>query len=378
MKDTGRGSGGPQVASPTSEASDDSHSVASEAIVGQSAALRAAVARVRRIAATEAVALIEGETGTGKELAARAIHYLGARRNSAFVCVNCGALPENLVENELFGHERGAYTGAGEAATGLIADADHGTLFLDEVEAMSPRTQVVLLRFLQDGVYRPIGSRRSVEADVRVIAASNTNLQQLVREGKFREDLLYRLRIMTVAMPPLRQRDGDIPILVRHFLQRLALQYRCPPKQVSADSMTALCDYHWPGNVRELENLLHRMFLFSDTSDLVVDHSDMRPLSSLRPPAPASARNFLLSFNAAKACAVKEFERSYVARALEDARGNISAAARNSGKERRAFGKLVKKYGLSKGRTVGDERLSSAAVGSVLSEPGFQSAQIRT
>lgn len=329
-------------------------------LVGESPEFLEACHRIRRIAGTDATVLIEGETGTGKELAARAIHYLGARRELPFIPVNCGAVPDNLVENEFFGHARGAYTDARDAARGLVADADNGTLFLDEIEALSQRAQVVLLRFLQDSVYRPLGGRQAVQADVRVIAASNVDLRHEVWEGRFRQDLIYRLRIMTVEMPPLRERPGDVPILVDHFLRKLAKQYPSMEKCLQPDLMRALCEHHWPGNVRELENLLHRAFLNSDSPEIGLGDTDLQAARERRTGPRVDALNiegFLSGFKIAKARAIEQFERAYVTWAIKRSRGNVSAAARSSGKERRAFGKLVKKYGIAKtGESGGVER----------------------
>lgn len=232
---------------------DDGSAADQLSMVGMSPPFQKALRMIRKIAACDATVLIRGETGTGKELAARAIHYLGARRGFPFIPVNCGALPESLVENELFGHTRGAYTDARDAAEGLVGDADNGTLFLDEIEALTPKAQVVLLRFLQDGVYRPLGARRAVHANVRMISASNLELQRLVREGRFREDLMYRLWIMTVDMPPLRARKDDIPLLVEHFLRKLSHQYPGTQRRVGAELIADMYQYLWPGNIRELE-----------------------------------------------------------------------------------------------------------------------------
>ena len=318
-------------------------------IIGESPAIKAALQRIRRAAASDATVLIEGETGTGKELAARAIHYLGSRSSSPFVCVNCGSLPDSLVENELFGHERGAYTDARDANGGLVADAVGGTLFLDEVETMSMRTQIVLLRFLQDGTYRPVGGRQTLRANVRVIAASNTGLHELVRQKLFRDDLLYRLRLMLVTMPPLRERSEDVALLSDFFLERFARQYRWPVKTLPTGLREALVRHRWPGNVRELENLLHRAFLMSDGAQIDPDTAEfgadfaLAAQSAARAPAAAN-----LGFRAAKACAIREFEHDYLLRALQRSGGNIAAAARGAGKERRAFGKLLKKHGIDR------------------------------
>jgi DNA-binding NtrC family response regulator len=331
------------------QSSDRAASFGGVSFVGESLAIVLMRERVRRIAATDATVLVEGETGTGKELVARAIHYLSPRHANPFVPVNCGGLPETLAENELFGHERGAFTDARQRSQGLIADAAGGTLFLDEIEAMSPRTQVSLLRFLQDGVYRPLGARKPVHCDVRVLAASNVNVQQLVRENRFREDLMYRLRILTVELPPLRERAGDIPRLVEHFLCKLAKQYRCACKTVRPELMGALCRHSWPGNIRELENMLHRAFLYSDGSELTINEPEILASAACTDHREGRYEVPLhLTFNVAKAHAIERFERAYVTHALERSGGNVSAAARDAGKERRAFGKLIKKYGISK------------------------------
>jgi DNA-binding NtrC family response regulator len=317
-------------------------------IIGESLAIRSALLRVRRAAASDATVLIEGETGTGKELAARAIHYLGSRSDRPFVCVNCGSLPDTLVENELFGHERGAYTDARDSSGGLVADADGGTLFLDEVEAMSARTQVVLLRFLQDGTYRPVGGRHTLKTNVRVIAASNAGLLELTRQGRFRDDLLYRLRLMLVEMPALRHRGEDVVILAQYFLGQLALQYRRPAKLLSGKLMVALRQYAWPGNVRELENFLHRAFLMSDEPEIEVDAADFACGARPQPGADADAGSAEMTFRAAKASVIEAFERRYLLHAMRSAAGNVAAAARRAGKERRAFGKLLKKHGIDR------------------------------
>jgi DNA-binding NtrC family response regulator len=331
-------------------------------MVGESTAFGKAVQAIRRIAGCDATVLIQGETGTGKELAARAIHYLGARRDFPFVPVNCGALPESLVENELFGHVRGAYTDAREAAEGLVGDAADGTLFLDEIEALTAKAQVVLLRFLEDGLYRPLGARRAVQANVRVIAASNVDLQRLVREGRFRDDLMYRLRIMTVEMPPLRARADDIPLLVEHFLRKLSRQYPNVRRTVSSELMAALLRYPWPGNVRELENLLHRAYLSSDGPQIGPEATELPSAAERGVSPPASdADGFRSGFSVEKARAIEAFERAYVRWAMELSRGNVSAAARRSGKERRAFGKLLKKYGIARTVAPAEPRSGSTA-----------------
>jgi DNA-binding NtrC family response regulator len=308
-------------------------------LAGESPEWRAALRRVQRIAAHDATALIEGETGTGKELVARAIHYLGPRRDFPFIPLNCGALPDTLVESELFGHERGAFTDARERRGGLVAEACGGTLFLDEVEAMSPHVQVVLLRFLQDHTYLPLGGRVLAKAAVRIVAASNAELAREVERGRFRRDLWFRLRVLEIRLPPLRERAGDVSLLAQTFVERLSRTHQQGPRRLSAASLQALEAHDWPGNVRELESLILREFLLCEGGDEL----EVTPGS-----APPSA--ITTDFKQAKERAVAEFERTYLQRLLACAQGNISLAARMSRKNRSALNKLVKKYGISTDR----------------------------
>ncbi len=315
--------------------------------VGDSPALRDALAQIVRYAGTTATVLVLGETGTGKELAARRIHYSGPRAEEPFIAVNCGALPDALVESELFGHTRGAFTDAREAQSGVVGLAERGTLFLDEVEALSPRAQIVLLRFLQDRRYRPVGGGRERCADVRIIAASNQSLEELARRGAYRADLVYRLAVMTVTLPPLRARGDDVVLLAEHFIARLARQYGRAAKSLAPPVITALRAHPWPGNVRELENLMHRAFVLCDSA--VVTLRDL-PLSPDPVPgvADAIAEPLLDDFQNAKRAAVTAFERRFLIHALQQCGGNVSLAARRVGKERRAFGKLMKKHGIAR------------------------------
>jgi len=313
-------------------------------MIGDSPAFRDSVALIRRAAACDVTVLIQGETGTGKELAARAIHYLGSRRNAPFVPVNCGAIPDSLVESELFGHVRGAFTDARESRTGLIAQAEGGTLFLDEVEAMSPRTQVALLRVLQDREYRPVGAAAFRGADVRVLAASNLDLAALVERREFRSDLLFRLNVLTVDLPPVRARGDDVLLLADAFLERYCREYGLPPRALHPDAATWLLAQPWPGNVRELENLVQRHVLLGEGPWV-----DPRPAHARAPAvAPASGTAALPPFSEAKARAIESFERSYIIELLSCTRGNLSLAARLSGKERSRLGRLLKKYGLAR------------------------------
>ena len=244
-----------------------------EEIVGMSPALQAALTRVVKVAATDSTVLITGETGTGKELVARAIHRRSRRASRAFVAVNCAAVPRDLIPSELFGHEKGAFTGAVQRRLGRFELAEGGTLFLDEVGEVSSETQVALLRVLQEREFERVGGRERIQVDVRVIAATNRNLAVAVAEGTFRQDLFYRLNVFPIEVPPLRDRKEDIPVLVDHFIGRYARKagkaFRC----VSKRTLDHLQSYPWPGNIRELQNVIERSVIVSDTDEFVVDES---------------------------------------------------------------------------------------------------------
>jgi two-component system, NtrC family, response regulator PilR len=240
-------------------------------ILGKSAKMQEIFSIVQRIAKTMSTVLISGESGTGKELIARAIHYNSDRRGK-FVSINCGALPETLLESELFGHERGAFTGAVRDKRGLFHEADRGTIFLDEIGETSTAMQIKLLRVLQERIVRKVGSNVEAPVDVRVIAATNRDLTESIREGTFREDLFYRINVIPITLPPLRHRREDIPLLVEHFIEKFCTRMGVPRKRISADAMRAIEKYHWPGNVRELENVVERMIAL-ETSDVLTTKS---------------------------------------------------------------------------------------------------------
>ena len=316
-------------------------------MIGKSRAFLDVVRLIEKVARFDAPVLIEGETGTGKELAARAIHYNGPRRDCPFIPVNCGAIPDALVENELFGHRRGAYTDAKWEQKGIIAHAQHGTLFLDEIDALTPKSQVTLLRFLQDQQYRQVGGSEMQSADIRIIAASNANLSELTTQGAFRLDLLFRLNIMRLTMPPLRDRHGDVALLAAHFLNACAVRFGAGDKQLHADAMARLEAYRWPGNVRELENLICREYLLCDDE---VIHLDV-PGETADPEGETERANGDLSsltFKQAKDLAISRFEKRYLVQVLSASRGNVTKAASMVGKERRAFGRLLKKHDIDK------------------------------
>ena len=309
-------------------------------IIGESPAFLDKVRCVPRFARCDATVLISGESGTGKELFARAIHYLSPRADRPFVPVNCGALPENLVESEIFGHKRGAFTGAASDQAGLIREAEGGTLFLDEIDCLTPQAQVKLLRFLQDGEYRSVGSQQILHANIRVVAAANADFSHIVREGKFREDLFYRLNVLALTLPALRERRGDILLLTRDFLEKQAAITETRPKNLSLAALNRLLSHSWPGNVRELQNVLMRAIVLSDRDSIEPSDLDL-PEDGL-----AAEEQ---SFQAMKSRAVQRFEHDFLATVLRAHDGNITRAAFAVKKNRRAFWELLRKHGLLAG-----------------------------
>jgi DNA-binding NtrC family response regulator len=303
------------------------------AMVGKSASMQALYQVIETVAATSATVLITGETGTGKEMVARAIHQGSHRRQGKFVAINCGAIPESLLEAELFGHVRGAFTGAVQSRHGRVEQADKGTLFLDEIGTMPASLQMKLLRVLQEREFERIGDPRTIKVDVRVIAATNADLGRMVKEGTFREDLFYRLNVVAVQLPPLRERSEDIPLLVARFLEKLqpAADGR-EPVVVSQDAMRRLMAYQWPGNVRQLENVIERSLALGggrrriDVDDLP---PDMREDAA---PAPVTAR--LAESGVDLPALVQDFERQLIDQALARTDGNRGAAARLLGLKR--------------------------------------------
>ncbi|HEX3436593.1 MAG TPA: sigma-54 dependent transcriptional regulator [Pseudacidobacterium sp.] len=310
-------------------------------LIGQAPSFLKAIAQIPAIAGSEASVLISGETGTGKELVAHAIHYLSPRAGFPFVAVNCGSLPDTLLEDELFGHERGAFTHAEARREGLIAQAENGTLFLDEVDTLACKAQVDLLRVLQDRKYRPIGSSREREAHVRIVAATNAPLYQLLHSGNFRTDLYYRLCVFTMTLPPLRERKEDIPVLAAHFLAKHTPAAK-QGMQFSACAIEAMQFWDWPGNVRELENAVVRGIHLSQGG--VIHATDLG--LAVHPDAMTHARPENESFRSMKQATIELFERNYLTKLMSTYKGNVSEAARASGKERRELGKLLKKYRL--------------------------------
>ena len=316
-------------------------------LVGRSPAFMSAVGLMQKTVKCDAPVLVKGETGTGKEVAARAIHYLGERRDYPFIPVNCGAIPDTLLENELFGHEKGAYTDARDAQSGLVTQAHMGTLFLDEIDTLSAKAQVVLLRFLQEQEFKPLGGKEIRSANVRVLAASNVDLKALVDEGRFRQDLYFRLNILSVCMPALRDRPEDIELLAYHFIRKYSGQYKQAVKLLDPQSQAWIKSYHWPGNIRELDNMIHRAFIMSESETICLSDA---LLMEQQPTANdvAGPGNFDVSFKEAKQKMISEFEKNYFTSLMRATKGNVTLAAKWVGKERRSLGKLLKKHGIDR------------------------------
>lgn len=294
------------------------------------------------IAASPAPVLLLGETGTGKEMCAQAIHALSPRHDGPFIPVECGAIPENLVENELFGHVRGAFTDAQADQKGLAAMADGGTLFLDEIDSLPIGAQAKLLRFIQEGMYRPLGSQKFARADIRLVAASNRDLEVCVRQGLFRPDLYFRLNVLPLRIPPLRERRSDIALLAAHFLRGFARAAGQPEKKLLPAALRLLQAHDWPGNVRELHNIMRRAVTFSAT--VFVSPAQLGLSLSLADGQPQDNAEFHL----ARSRVVENFEKSYLEEMLRKNGGNVTRAALAAGKDRRVFGRLMKKYNLDR------------------------------
>jgi DNA-binding NtrC family response regulator len=311
-------------------------------IVGTSPAMQKVFETVQRIAATDFDVLILGETGTGKELVARAIHQHGRRKDGPFVPVDCGAIPEELMEREFFGHERGAFTGAQARGLGLLEFADHGTFFLDELTQLPPRLQAKLLRVLQERRIRRVGGTTETPLDVRIVAASSLNLETEVRKGSFRLDLFHRINVTRVELPPLRERAGDIPLLANHLLIRYAKELERDPVELSLEAMEVLAGYTWPGNVRELQNLLKRTLTMASGREISAE--DLPEEIVARAASPVVANK---GFFALRDLRLAAFEKDYLEQLLNACHGDVSVAAREAQLPRGTFYRLIKKYELN-------------------------------
>jgi len=310
-------------------------------IVGNDEAFVRIIAQLPSIASSDLPVLITGETGTGKELCAHSIHLLSGRSGGPFIPVDCGVIPDHLAENELFGHARGAYTDAHADQKGLVSMADSGTLFLDEIDALSQNTQSKFLRFFQESTYRPLGSERFARADVRIVAATNRNLEDMVRDKAFRSDLYFRLNVLRLHLPSLRERRGDIELMARHFVRSLSAPDSC--KSISPAAIRKLENHDWPGNVREFINLLQRAVVLSGGTKIIL------PCHIMLPDAGNDAEDPTPNFQSARRRMIETFEQRFVTDLLRKHQGNVTHAAQKAGKDRRDFGRLIKKYGIKRG-----------------------------
>ncbi|HEX9105851.1 MAG TPA: sigma-54 dependent transcriptional regulator, partial [Longimicrobiales bacterium] len=305
---------------------------------------------VARVAPASSTVLISGETGTGKDVIARAIHYNSPRRDGPFVVADCAALTESLLESELFGHVRGAFTGAVRDRKGLAETARGGTLFLDEIATISPQVQGALLRLIQEHEIRPVGSDKTVGVDVRVIAATNRDLQELVKEGSFREDLFYRLSVFTIKLPPLRERTEEIPLLAHHFVQRLSKELGKTIDYITPQAMAVLEAHDWPGNVRELENVMERAVLLAEKGVIGPEAIPLEGDDAQRwNYVPDDAQSLAEYKRELRAEAVERLERLFLIKALRAAGWNVSEAARHTGMARPNFHALMRKHGITRG-----------------------------
>ncbi|MBT8342258.1 MAG: sigma-54 dependent transcriptional regulator [Desulfatitalea sp.] len=315
-------------------------------LVGQSPSFKEIIRKIHRISGFDIGVYIYGETGTGKEQTARALHYLSSRQDGPFIPLSCGGLNDELILNELFGHAKGAYTGAHSAQPGMIQLADKGTLFLDEIDSLTPKAQVALLRFLQDKEFKSLGSTDIKRSNTRIICAGNQDLEHCVEAGAFRRDLLYRLDILRIDLPPLRQRKGDVPLLANHFIDKYTSEFKLGETTLSPAVLESMEAYSWPGNIRELENYILKLCLLSEAPNLREPTKTACVMPTQTPEAQPADFDLHEGFNKAKTRAINHFEKQYLQISLSNAEGNVSRAARIAKKERRTFKRLLQKHGI--------------------------------
>ena len=313
-------------------------------IIGVSSPIKRLLEELQKVAGSEANVFIYGESGTGKEVVARALHQASSRREHPFVPLDCAALPENLLETELFGHEKGAFTGAVQSKIGLMEHASGGTLFLDEVAELAPGVQSKLLRAVQEKTIRRVGSTSERKVDVRILSASNKDLEKAVADGEFREDLFYRLQVIALKLPPLRERTGDIPLLAMHFFDELKKRAGHPVDNISSAAMMVLESYSWPGNVRELRNTIERALALTESRQIAVLDLPATMLAQVEHGNGGATP--LGEFQKEKQEVIIHFERDYLERTLNESQGNVAEAARRSGMERPVFHRLMRKHGI--------------------------------
>jgi len=318
-----------------------------ESMISQDPQMREIFAAIARVAATDATVLITGETGTGKELVARAIHYNSPRRTNQFMAINCGAFPESLLESELFGHEQGAFTGAVATKPGIFEVADGGTLMLDEVGNVGTAMQVKLLRVLEQMEFKRVGGVETHSCDVRVLAATHVDLAAAVEEGLFRHDLFYRINVVPISLPPLRQRPGDVPLLVEHFIRRHGPKINPGVSDISRDAMRKLVRYSWPGNIRQLEHVVQRALILTDGATIGPEHVPLDEMGDADP-GETVPFNEHLPLSEVKDRVVDGLERAYLDKVLSLYRGNVRKTARHAGLSERSIYQKLKKYDLDR------------------------------
>jgi DNA-binding NtrC family response regulator len=313
-------------------------------LVGKSAIMQRLYETIQMAAKTDLTVLITGESGTGKDLTCRALHALSPRSRGPFVAVNCPTVPENILESELFGYRKGAFTHATENRIGLFQEAQGGTIFLDEIGDISPTIQTKLLRVLQEKEIKPLGDTRSITVDVRIIASTNQNLDAKIKKGEFREDFFYRLNVLPIRLPSLREHREDIPLIANHLLEKQCAAMDRPLKRISPELMQVFIGLDWAGNVRELENLIMRGISFSSGND--IQPKDVGVDLPSRPQGSPAVDFGLLSYKDAKRQNLQQFNAHYIGRILAECKGNVSQAARLCGLERQALQQIIRRYGI--------------------------------
>ncbi len=321
---------------------ESSNNTAFENIVGKSSVMNRVYETIRMVAKTDLTVLITGESGTGKELVARAVHNLSHRSHRPFVAVNCPTVPENILESELFGYKKGAFTHAAQNKIGLFQEAHRGTIFLDEIGDISPTIQTKLLRVLQEKEIKPLGDTKSISVDVRIIASTNQNLEEKIKKGEYRDDFFYRLNVLPIKLPPLRRHPEDIPIIANHLLEKHCAKLNKAPKQISPELMEVFVKRRWVGNVRELENVVMQGILFSVTDEIRPQNIDLAEGNTTACPAENALTH--LPYKEAKEKILVRFNREYLCGLLAENRGNVSRAARQCGLERQALQQIMRRY----------------------------------
>lgn len=330
--------------------------------VGQNSKMREVFNLIYKLCKVDTTVMIRGENGTGKELVAKAIHFNSSKKNGNFVAINCGAIPENLIESELFGHEKGAFTGAIDRKIGKFQLANNGTLFLDEIAELKPEMQVKLLRVLQEKVFTPVGSSREMKSNARIVAATNRNLERMMSEGQFREDLFYRLNVMPIFLPPLRERTDDVPELVQHFIKKMAKQHHRDIHNIQPEALAILKSYQWPGNIRELENAIERCFIMESSNVITVSSLPEHILNAQKNKTQSTPNHITQEKPEASSSAVldydlfrEEMEKEFIVSALKANKGKINQTVAQANIPKNTLLRKIKKYSINVKEFFGDK-----------------------